>query len=128
MWKLFKKKNTEKDKVELKKIKPKKTGLIIKVEPFTQEANYYCIKYKMPKSINLNRMEEAFIKWDKESLCSLDHPMLFKDFDNACKFAESLTIEKIQEHNRKEKEKYDNHIKKIRLDIKKRNKSKKFNL
>jgi len=109
-------------------MKKEKTGLKVKVENFTKGGKFFCIRYNYSRSFRNNILTEAYIRHDTEFLCDLNHPMLFYSFKKACDFAKNLSIEKIEEHLNNEKEKYDNHIKKIREEEKKRNKSQEFDL
>ena len=115
--------------IKLEKNDSEKTGLKARVQPFGGEAGrYYSIHYKMPGSLIWNRLEETCTVWENESLNGLGGPVLFKDFDEACKYATGLTPEKIKNHNTIEKAKYENHLKEIEEAKEKRNRSQEFEL
>lgn len=93
----------------------------VKVEPFDSECTHYSIHYSFNNGILWHRYETNML-WDKESLCSRYHPVLSTNFDKAINIALSLTPENIKQHKLEKEAEYEEHMKKMRSDIEKRNK------
>lgn len=103
----------------------KKKEIEVKVEPHSSSLNYYCIYYRKKRKINIfnfwNRMVEVY---DGASL-SYRQPVMFQNFYFAVEYAKKLKENPhlIEEHYKKEDEKYEKCLKEREYRYNKRNKS-----
>ena len=104
-----------------KEMLKKKEKLRVKVEPFTDSADYYHILYKKPgmpwKEFNFVRL------YDKPDLCDLKGSKLFSNFEEAVTLAKGFTLDIINEHERDLQALFDDHLKKIQDKIDERRKT-----
>jgi len=103
-------------------IPEEKPKLKVRVEPFGQQANYYHILYRLPGGILWQELKICSLR-DSPLICTRDHPLLIRDFDEAVEKAKSLTVESIKQHNNYENAKYEEHMRKLREVADKRNRT-----
>ena len=112
---------TKKVKEPNKEIVKKSEKLRVKVEPFTDTADYYHILYKKPgrpwKEFMFARL------YDKPDLCDLKGHKLYDDFDEAVKLAKGFTLEIINDHEKDQQALYEDHLQDIQNNIDERNKT-----
>ncbi len=96
----------------------------VKVEPSISR-NYYKIYFRQKKRFNLfNFWKPMVIVWDGASL-NYDQPIMYRDFDQAVKFAKELKAnpELIQEHYEQQDKIYAESIKKRKEKYNSRNRN-----
>ena len=103
-------------------VKEKDINFKVRVKPFDVECERYVVYYSMDGGNSWDRYDNNFL-WKSESMCTKDHPLLFEEFDHAVNFAKSLNREMIYKHLEEKEIDYDHHVKKLRIELEKRNKT-----
>lgn len=95
-----------------------------KVQPYDRNKEYYCILYSVNGGLTWNEITEASTPFDDPWLWKLDHPVMFKSFDDAVEEAKRnfASLDLLRTHLATQKALYKNKLSEAAAKLGKRDK------